>query len=339
MDPIEPAIDTVVESPYAGVRPPPAFAPSAYYFYAMWYRALFNQVDDKISAANTNSNGKLENQRKLGEALSIVRRIDDVLANSDSNTLSSIKDPRTTELRIEMMKLNQLLEDLRYLGPNRDPATTRVFTAQDSGAIASPPLTETQLAAIESELWQSPDFQGAFVPATFSSFTTPGVQQPNLTTILNQLATANPGTYGSLNAQYREMIAAGKNWETKSSSSFWTQVQAALTKEKGYLITNGGETPPIYAIDKYVGEARNKKVVEIMKRDGHFVEYGGGLNAKGTEVRYAVNILTGESNIFSQRTQQAVQEFQQAISKQANYMSAITKILEDAQQLMRKSMA
>ncbi len=324
------SVDSVTTRPSVGVRPPPEFIVPVSYYYAQLYRHILELVDVKLKDAKNESEDKVEEQRKLGEALSNTKRLTDRLGGQTETTIASKAEPGRSEDLISLIEMNQALEDLGYIGSNRDEDKPYLFgKTRVTGAYASPPLTEARRLELETAMWRADDFRQLFVNG--------GPLSTNLSITLDRLATANETAYKSLNDQWIEIRNAGGNWKDKSTDAFWTQLKATLEREAQWLVDSGNSanaTPIINTIK----ETLLKRYIAEMQAKGHPVDYGASLNLTGINMQFANSLLTTESNVLSQQTQKAVQEFQQQVSKEASYMNAITKVLESTMQLLRKLM-
>ena len=325
-------VEPVTEPRFAGVRPPPDFIVPVSYYYAQLYRSMFEQVDLKIKEAKDNSDGKIEDQRKLGEAIATAKRLTDALGGNTKTSLDSIAEPRRTEYRIAVIELNYALEQLGYIGSGRRDEMPLPFSdVKDTGAIASMPLTETEKTSIEDGMWRSDDFRKNFVYN--------GEMVTTVRAALDLLAGANPSAYGQLRDDWYAMYNEGINWKTKSTDAFWSELRTTLDREaKWFVGATVGGTNYAAVIADFALKKKFLLFQTTMEQRGHACAYGASGNVLGEDMYQANSILTSESNILSQKTQQAVQDFQQQISKQANYMNAITKVLESMMQLLRKLM-
>ncbi len=324
------AVEPVTDRPYIGVRPPPEFVVPVSYYYTQLYLHILDLVDVKLKETKKVSEDKVEEQRKLGEALALTKRLTDRLGGQSKTTVGEGAEPGRSEDLIALMEMNQALKDLRYIGDDRDESKPFLFgKIQITGAYASPPLTEERRLELETAMWRADDFRQLFVNG--------GPLSTNISYKLDRLATANETAYKSLNDQWIEIRNAGGNWKDKSTDAFWTQLKGTLEGEKQWLIDSGysAKDDPLWPTIK---EWLFKRFITEMKAKGSPLDYGASLSLSGLDMNYANGLLTTESNVLSQQTQKAVQEFQQQVSKEANYMNAITKVLESTLQLLRKLM-
>ncbi len=324
------AVEPVTDRPYIGVRPPPEFVVPVSYYYTQLYLHILELVDVKLKETKKESEDKVEDQRKLGEALALTKRLTDRLGGQTETTVGQKPEPGRSEDLISLMEMNHALEDLRYIGSDRDESKPFLFgKIQITGAYSSPPLTEERRLELETAMWRADDFRKLFVNN--------GALSTNISYKLEKLAAANPDAYESLFEKWKDIRDAGASWKDKSTDAFWTQLKETLEREQQWLIDSGHSRPddPLWPTIK---ETLFKRFIAEMMAKGHPVDYGASLSLTGINMNYANGLLTTESNVLSQQTQKAVQEFQQQVSKEANYMNAITKVLESTLQLLRKLM-